>query len=149
MNDYERLVSAIRAQGERLTIQRQHVITALTETRSHMTVNDIYQYIEHVDGAVTIAEPTIYRILQWLKDLHLVSQTDMAESGIVYQIIGQAPHHHLICLNCGRTIDFEDSAFDGLRAHLLAEHGFQARIDHMAVYGYCSDCADNAGNTNG
>jgi Fe2+ or Zn2+ uptake regulation protein len=57
--------------------------------------------------------------VHWLKDFGLVSQTDMA----------------------GTVIDIEDSLFDGLRHQLSETYGFRARIDHMAIYGWCARCA--------
>ncbi len=141
MSEYDRIVDVLRQHGERITIQRRLVIEALLDTRAHMTINDVNEYIQAKQDVHSLAEPTVYRILQWLKDLELVSQTDMSESGIVYQIIGSQKHHHLVCLNCAKTIDLNDSLFDDIRAQLSSQHGFQARIDHMAIYGYCTDCA--------
>jgi len=140
MTTYERLVEAIRAHGERLTFQRRLVMRALCEHESHMTIHDIQQHIQAHHNALNCAEPTIYRIVQWLKNLGLVSQTDMAGAGIVYQVISTPRHHHLICLNCGAIIDIEDRLFDGLRRQLSETYGFRARIDHMAIYGWCERC---------
>ncbi|MEO1286133.1 MAG: Fur family transcriptional regulator [Chloroflexota bacterium] len=139
MSELERIIAMLRQDGERLTIQRKLVLEALVATQAHMTINDVSHYIESQQSQ-SIAEPTIYRILQWLKEHELVSQTDMAESGIVYQIIGQQRHHHLVCLNCDKTIDISDAIFNTLRDRLFRDHQFEARIDHMAIYGYCRDC---------
>lgn len=141
MSEYDRIVQILRQHGERITIQRRLVIEALLDTHAHMTVNDVNEHIQTKQGVHNLAEPTIYRILQWLKAMTLVSQTDMAESGIVYQIIGTQKHHHLVCLDCGTTIDVTDALFDDIREQLVREQGFHARIDHMAIYGYCSNCA--------
>lgn len=140
MSEYDQIVNILRQHGERITIQRRLVIEALLDTHDHMSVNDVNDYIEKKQNAPSLAEPTIYRILQWLKSLQLVSQTDMAESGIVYQIIGQKKHHHLVCLNCNQIIDIPDRLFDHLRESLRSEFNFHARIDHMAIYGYCANC---------
>jgi Fur family ferric uptake transcriptional regulator len=141
MTLYDTLVEIVKNQGERLTIQRQLVIEALAQTGEHMTIQKIGQYIIHQHGtAQTIPEPTIYRIVQWLKAIELVSQTDIAEAGIVYQVIGTSKHHHLICLTCGNIQDIDDTMIQPLRNHLLNQHGFLPRIDHMAFYGICHAC---------
>ncbi|MBK8020969.1 MAG: transcriptional repressor [Chloroflexi bacterium] len=141
MTEYERIVQAVREHGERMTIQRQMVIEAVTSTGAHMTIQDISAAIRSRHNGQSLPEPTIYRILQRLKELELISQTDMAESGIVYQVIHAPRHHHLICLRCGVTQEVPDSLFDPLRRQLKADYQFQARIDHMAIYGYCAACA--------
>lgn len=142
-DDYTRIVERIIAHGERMTVQRRWVIEVLTHSHAHMTLNEVKQAVEAKQGG-TIPEPTVYRILQWLKDLGHISQTDMAEAGVVYQIIGAQRHHHLICLHCGRTIDMPDDTFDALRKSVLDRYGFRARIDHMAIYGWCESCHDTA-----
>ena len=96
MSDYEQIVQVLRQHHERITIQRRLVIEALLDTHAHMTVNDVNEHIQSRQNTPLLADPTIYRILQWLKGLGLVSQTDMADSGIVYQIIGSEKHHHLV-----------------------------------------------------
>lgn len=141
MSEYDRIVDVLRQHGERITLQRRLVIVALLDTRAHMTINDINRHVQAKQAVNALSEPTIYRILQWLKDLELVSQTDMSESGIVYQIIGSQKHHHLVCLNCNKTIDVDDVLFDDIRKQLLKQHDFNVRIDHMAIYGQCADCA--------
>ena len=65
---------------------------------------------------------------------------DMGRAGIVYELLGR-PHHHLICLSCGRVTDLDDSYLAPLRDALYTGVGFKARIDHMAIYGLCADCA--------
>jgi Fur family ferric uptake transcriptional regulator len=87
-----------------------------------------------------LSDTTIYRVLQWLKDLELVSQTDIGQAGIVYALMSQPYHHHLICLVCGNIQDIDDAVMQPLRDHLLSQHGFLPRIDHMAFYGICHEC---------
>lgn len=140
MNTFTQIVEQVREHGERLTPQRRMVIQALCESAEHMTIHDIWQTTHAYDPTAPIPEPTIYRIVQWLKDLGIVSQTDLAGSGVVYQLVSTPPHHHLICLKCNRMINFDDQLFASLRQELLKQHQFQARIEHMAIYGWCADC---------
>ena len=132
----------LQTRGERLTIQRRMVIEALCSRDGHRSIQDIQHYIAGNHPAHQLQDPTVYRILQWLKDVGLVSQTDMGESGIVYELIDDPPHHHLICLACGEIIEVDDRFFIQLRQHLAAEYNFQARIEHMAIYGHCRDCGE-------
>ncbi len=142
MNDTERILNRLREQGERLTIQRKQVIEALTDSGAHMTIGAIRQHISAHTGDDSLTEPTIYRILQWLKDIGVIAQTDIAQSGVVYQVIGAPPHHHLICLRCGCISDLPDALFDEVRARIRDDYQFQPRIDHMAIYGYCAQCTE-------
>ena len=140
MNDYDRILSTIRECGERLTIQRRLVIEALMALSTHATINDIRRYIDDHNPDSGLAEPTVYRILQWLKGLGIVAQTDLGHSGITYELVTMPPHHHLICLNCGRIQDIDDTVMDPLRQHLRDDYAFAPRIDHMAFFGICDQC---------
>jgi Fur family ferric uptake transcriptional regulator len=136
METADGLLQHIQARGERLTIQRRLVIDALCKQPGHRSVAEL-------EAMTHLPEPTIYRILQWLKELELVSQTDMGEQGIVYELVSSPPHHHLICLNCGKTIDVPDDLFVELRKQLRRDYQFQARIEHMAMYGWCKSCGND------
>ncbi len=140
MGLFDRVVGQIQSKGERITIQRRLVIEALCNCHGHLTVLDIQRYIEATYPASALQDTTIYRILQWLKDLALVSQTDMGAVGIVYELL-ISPHHHLVCLACGAVIELDGGYLSALHDRLAADLGFEARIDHMAIYGLCKDCA--------
>lgn len=138
------VLSQIEARGERLTIQRRVVIEVLCTSDLHLTIPSIHRQIEaNFPKVGSLSEATIYRILEWLKKLGLVSQTDLGEAGITYSLLDHPRHHHLICLNCGMVFELDDTYFADLRQKLLADYGFLARIDHMAVYGQCKGCASD------
>lgn len=134
------IIHHIQAQGERITLPRRLVIEALGQSHQHLTISDIQRHIQEDNHKHILSDTTVYRVLQWLKDLALVSQTDMGQTGIVYALMSHPAHHHLICLVCGHTQDIDDAVMQPLREHLLNQHGFLPRIDHMAFYGVCHDC---------
>ncbi len=136
----DEIFARLRQRGERLTIQRRLVVDALCASGTHMTINDIQAQLNTQGQNLT--DPTVYRILQWLKAQEVVSQTDLGGSGIVYQIIDEHRHHHLVCLNCNRIIDMNDAVMNDLRERLRNDYGFEPRIDHMAIFGICQDCQD-------
>lgn len=137
----ESVIKRIQAQGERITVQRRLIIEALCAADGHVSISAIQRWLAAHRPEYELQDATIYRILQRLKDLELVAQTDMGSAGIVYELLGQPYHHHLICLHCGRVTDLADGYLAPLRQALTADFGFQARIDHMAIYGLCADCA--------
>lgn len=143
MDTTDALVESIQAKGERLTIPRRLVVEALGQSHEHLTINDIQRHIREVHRDNPLSDTTVYRVLQWLKDLGLISQTDMGRTGIVYALNMSPSHHHLICLKCGATLTIEDDLLTVLRQELHSHYGFEARIDHMAIYGLCRNCRDS------
>jgi Fur family ferric uptake transcriptional regulator len=140
MADVPDVIERIRASGERMTIPRRLVIEALGHSHHHLTIADIQQHMRDCGQDEGLSDTTIYRVLQWLKDLELVSQTDMGKGGVVYALISMPYHHHLICLSCGATQTIDDDVLESLRQTIRRDYGFEARTDHMAIYGRCSKC---------
>lgn len=138
MRSKPQIVEYLRQRGERITLPRLAVIDALCETHSHQTTQDLQERL--AAQGLALAEPTIYRVLQWLKDCAVVSQTDLGRSGTVYELLSDPPHHHLVCLQCGHVQQFADSAIDSLRDVLRQQYGFEPRIDHLAIFGVCRAC---------
>lgn len=141
--DTAAVIENVQAKGERMTLPRRLVIEALGHGHHHLTISDIQQHIQAHTPDQPLSDTTIYRVLQWLKELGLVSQTDMGQTGIVYALVSNPYHHHLICLTCGTTITVEDQLFASLRERLTQEYGFETRIEHMAIYGQCQNCLKN------
>jgi Fur family ferric uptake transcriptional regulator len=134
----ETVFDHLKASGERLTLSRRLVIAALCQQPGHVSVSDVQARI--AAGGHDLPAPTIYRVLQWLKEVRVVSQTDIGAAGVVYELVTQPCHHHLICLGCGAVIDLDDSYFAPLRASLCRDFGFAARVEHMAIFGLCPAC---------
>lgn len=134
------IVARLKARGERLTLQRSLVLDVLCEHADHLTVQDIQGQLR--ENGADLAETTVYRIVQWLKDQSVVSQTDLGRSGVVYELLDQSPHHHLVCLNCGAVIEIPDDLFEPLRARLQQDYHFAPRIEHMAIFGLCPNCQE-------
>lgn len=135
------ILSRLKTAGERITTPRRAVIGALCDLGGHRTIQEILHYLE-AKTHTPLQEPTVYRVLQWLKDQEIVAQTDLGQSGTTYELLSEPRHHHMVCLNCGRVMDFDDAAVAPLRDDLLQQYGFTARIDHLAIFGLCERCRD-------
>jgi Fur family ferric uptake transcriptional regulator len=138
----ELLIEQLHERGERLTIQRRLVLEVLQDNKGHMTVEAIRECL--VARGTLLDAATVYRIVQWLKDMEIVAQTDLGQGSTVYELIGGEPHHHLVCLACGGITDLDDQALEPLREFLRYRYDFAPRIDHMAIFGQCRMCRGEA-----
>ncbi|MCS7060500.1 MAG: Fur family transcriptional regulator [Anaerolineae bacterium] len=134
----EQTLSRLREQGERLTRPRRKVLEVLNQSGDHLTVNDVQRALQQAGEEMDAA--TVYRVLQWLKRVGLISQTDLGGEAIVYQIIDDHRHHHLVCLSCGSIVELSDDVLDPLRRTLRRDYDFEPRIDHLALFGLCKRC---------
>lgn len=130
----------LRQQGHRLTPQRLAVLDVIKTGPGHMSVNDVLARVQAQYPTLTV--PTVYRILQWLKGVNLVAETDLGAGCHVYEYIADHHHHHLICVRCQRVIDLPDHFLNGLSDALRKEYGFVPCLEHIGLFGICPDCQD-------
>jgi len=121
-----------------MTLQRMLIIEALHNAERHISAEDIYRQLRSRHPYANIS--TVYRTLELLKNLRLVTETDFGEGRVRYHVAEKGQHHHLVCHECGKTIDLEDSALLPLIDLLAHEYGFAADLRHLAISGRCSSC---------
>src|SRR5215204_386517 len=124
------IVSVLRAAGQKVTPQRLMVLTALRHHDGHATAGEIHAQVRATYPYVDIS--TVYRTLASLKELRLVTETDMGAGDLHYEWAGNEPHHHLICQSCGNITELEHRLMEGLGAALREQYGFAANLDHFA-----------------
>src|SRR4030042_3262804 len=99
----ERLNEALQELGYRLTPQRLMVLEMIAESTDHISAEDIYERIKPRYPHINIS--TIYRTLELLKQLGLVTVTDMGDGRITYHYADKGHHPHLICHRCGDKLE--------------------------------------------
>ncbi|MBI2855540.1 MAG: transcriptional repressor [Chloroflexi bacterium] len=132
------VIERLREAGYRLTPQRMMVLQAIGESDGHLTAEAIHQRVIQVYPYLDIA--TVYRILQLLKRLHLVTEIDLGGGSARYEVAQPDRHHHMVCRECGRTFDLSPSYLEELRSRLVSEFGFEPDLEHFAVGGVCARC---------
>lgn len=133
----------LQAQGYRLTPQRMLVIEALHNADSHISAEEIYEQLHRRYPYSNIS--TVYRTLELLKRLNLVTETDFGEGRVRYHVAEKSHHHHLVCQSCGRIMDLDESALYPLKDALLRDYDFDADLRHLAISGECSECRRKRG----
>ena len=132
---------ALKDSGHRLTPQRLMILSAVRHTNGHVTAAQIMGEVR--EGYPYIDASTVYRTLGVLKKMRLVSETNMGSGESVYEWIDQSRHHHLICKSCGGVTLLEDRYVASVGADVMADHGFQADLDHFAIFGLCASCVED------
>lgn len=129
---------ALREHGYRLTPQRMLVVEAIHSSDKHVSAEEIYERVHARFPHINIS--TIYRTLELLDELGLVTKTDLGEGCVRYHPAEKGHHHHLVCRKCGKIIDLGELAVAPLKDALLHDYGFKADLRHLAIFGQCVDC---------
>ena len=139
-------VQVLREAGHKATPQRLMILSALRHAEGHLTAGEICEQVRMDYPYVDIS--TVYRTLAVLKELRLVSETDMGTGDTTYEWVRQqGRHHHLICRECGAVASLDHKYLENLGAEILAESGFKPDIDHFAIFGLCAACQKPGGVT--
>lgn len=127
------------AHGLRVTSQRRRVVAAL-HRGTHLTPEQVVGAVAD-DGGDPLPPSTVYRTLDTLEQLGVVTHTHLTHGAPTYHLAGGPPHLHLVCRRCGRVESAPVHLADGLTSALRAATGFAAEVEHMGIHGLCAACA--------
>jgi Fur family ferric uptake transcriptional regulator len=140
---YQGYVERLRTLGVRITPQRVMVLEVLAGRDGHMTAEEIMQLVAERHPGMNLA--TVYRTLDMLVSLGIVAQTDLGGGATSFELVGNEPHHHLVCVGCNAVAELDDNLLAPIREQLLRQYGFQAHSRHFAIFGLCRACRQAAG----
>lgn len=124
--------------GRRTTNQRALILDVLNSEPGHLDADDVYRLAKERDPRLSLS--TVYRTLGLLKKLGQVEELHLAEEHHHYEAKGGSEHYHLICLGCGKVVEFASALAAELRAEQERESGFVVSGVHMDLTGYCGEC---------
>ncbi|MCD0485585.1 transcriptional repressor [Streptacidiphilus sp. ASG 303] len=127
----------LRTRGYRLTPQRQLVLEAVGAL-DHATPDDILTEVRRTASGVNIS--TVYRTLELLEELGLVSHAHLGHGAPTYHLADRHHHMHLVCRDCGGVTETDTAVAAPLVDRLRAEHGFDTDMQHFAIFGRCAGC---------
>ncbi|MED7927811.1 Fur family transcriptional regulator [Nonomuraea sp. LP-02] len=127
----------LRAKGYRVTPQRQLVLEAVKDLE-HATPEEICAKVRETARGVNIS--TVYRTLELLEELGLVTHTHLGHGAPTYHLAAEADHVHLVCRGCDQVFEVRPELAEGMVKALDDEMGFVADVHHLTVFGRCRDC---------
>lgn len=118
--------------GLKMTGQRKTIIKVLGESGDHPSVEDVYERAKEQDSSISIA--TVYRTLSLLDELDLVIRHEFQEGYSRYEV-NWDHHHHLVDLETGEVVEFQNDELEKLKVKIAEELGYEL-VDHrLELYG--------------
>jgi Fur family ferric uptake transcriptional regulator len=134
----------IYKEGLKATKQREEVLNTLLNSSGHKSLAQIYTQVAKANPK--IGYTTVYRTLKLLTRLGLATQRKFADGETRYEPASEGRHHdHLICLDCGKIIEFEDPTLEALQQRIAQRHRFKISHHRMELYGRCVECDQKEG----
>ncbi len=106
----------------------------------HATPDQIHARVSAVAAGVNIT--TVYRTLELLEELGLVTHAHLSHGAPTYHSVGADQHVHLVCRACGGVAEVPSRTLGALADTLEAERGFLVDLGHVALFGVCAHCGE-------
>jgi len=136
------ILAGLKEKGLKLTPQRQQIVRVLLREKRPLSAKEIGELVNKRFPGIGLG--TVYRTLDTLKELGLVSEIVFPDGGRRFEL-RQEHRHHLICLGCGRVVSFPFCPDDCVMRVAAANPDFEIHGHSFSVFGYCGECR-KAGN---
>ena len=130
--------SALKKAGLKVTLPRLKILEALQKPESqHISAEELYKRL--IDQGEEIGLATVYRVLNQFDDAGIVTRHHFEGGKSVFELATQVHHDHLVCLDCGKVIEFTDHMIEK-RQHEIAEaHNIRLTNHSLYLYGHSVD----------
>jgi len=131
----------LRERGFKLTPERQAVLMQVLSFRGHFDVDQLYEKVKKYNRKVSRA--TVYRLIPHLIDSGVITETLRCQGRISYEKIqGESRHDHIVCLGCGKVIEFRDKKLQFLIDNICKKYDFKPIEHRLGIRGYCKECME-------
>jgi Fur family ferric uptake transcriptional regulator len=133
----ERLDDFIRRKGLRRTVQRDQIVEEVFSRDEHFTADELFDRVRK--ACADTSRATVYRTLGLLVEADLLRQIDLGNSQVTYDpnFLDKPSHNHLVCIDCGRVVEFEDEHVDIQTDCVTRRLGFRAVRSSIKIEASC------------
>jgi Fur family ferric uptake transcriptional regulator len=122
------------------TKQREIILKFLSQNSKHFTTEEIYNAIKKEHTNMNIGLATIYRTLNTLEEVGIVSSISFGISGKKFEFGIREHHDHMICNKCSNIIEFLDEDLENLQKNIAIKYNFLLQTHNMQLFGICQEC---------
>ena len=129
----------VREKGLRMTRQRELIVDTFLRTEGHLSTDELHELVRRQDRKIGYA--TVFRTLKALTECGLARKIDLDDGRARFEHFYRHPrHHHIVCVQCGRTIEFYSPELEHLQGEIVSQYDFQPVRNRFQIFGICRDC---------
>lgn len=129
----------LKQHGLKWTPERQKVFQGAFEMEGHFEAEELAYQLRR--KGTRVSKATVYRTLPMLVEAGLLKEVIHAEKHLHYEHIHEGEHHdHLICLKCGKIVEFRKGSLRRIEEEVCRENQFVPQKVLIEIYGYCKKC---------
>lgn len=111
------------------------------EERRHLSAEDVYK--ELLAQGIDIGLATVYRVLAQFEQANLIVRHHFDADRAMYELQEGTHHDHLVCLGCGKVVEFVDPDIERAQLAVAKRYGYELCDHKLVLYGVCQDCNDS------
>ena len=128
----------LKSEKNRITPERFEVMDSALDYEGHFGADDLYILMKNQDSRVSRA--TVYKTLELLVQCDLISKRNFGENLTRYESnLRKQSHDHLICMDCGRIVEFADPVLKELPEKISAGLGFDVESYSFNIFARCKN----------
>ncbi|MFK7814943.1 MAG: ferric iron uptake transcriptional regulator [Gammaproteobacteria bacterium] len=128
----------LKRAGLKVTLPRMKILEILEiSNKKHMSAEDIYKVLLETGDEIGLA--TIYRVLTQFESAGLVIRHHFESGQAVFELESGKHHDHLICVKCGKIVEFLDEAIEAKQNEIAQKNGFIISDHSLIIYGICDN----------
>ncbi len=137
------LAAHMAKKGLRSTDQRRLIVETFFRSPNHVSIEELLAQVRAQDSKVGYA--TVYRTLKLLTECGVAFERRFGDGLARYELADEHSHHdHLICVECGDIVEFEEPRIEELQEAVAIRHGFELKSHKHEMYGICPACQAKA-----
>jgi Fur family transcriptional regulator, ferric uptake regulator len=127
----------IRKAGLKVTVPRIKILEVLENCGDqHVSAEDLYKILLQQGEMISLA--TIYRVLTQFETAELVTRHNFEGGFAVYELNRGRHHDHMLCVVCGKVVEFADEVIEQRQREIAKENGFEIEDHSLVIYGRCN-----------
>lgn len=128
----------LRNVGLKVTLPRLKILGILENSeKRHLSAEDVYRQLLEANEDVGLA--TVYRVLTQFEAAGLVTRHNFESDHAVFELNEGEHHDHLVCIECGRVVEFYDDIIEQRQVDIAAKEGFTITDHALILYGICQN----------
>lgn len=131
----------IKQAGLKVTLPRVKILNVLEiSNKRHLSAEDVYKAL--LANGEEIGLATVYRVLTQFEGAGLVCRHHFEGGQSVFELNRGGHHDHLVCVKCGKVIEFVEETIEARQRAIALEHGFTLEDHSLVIYGMCPGCQE-------
>ncbi|MDG1122552.1 MAG: ferric iron uptake transcriptional regulator [Glaciecola sp.] len=128
----------LKKAGLKVTLPRLKILEILQQPNNqHISAEDVYKILLDQDEDIGLA--TVYRVLNQFDDAGILIRHHFEGGKSVFEISHKEHHDHLVCLRCGKVVEFEDPVIERRQLEVAEQNNMKLTHHSLYMYGECND----------